>query len=267
MKASARLHFARQLLEEPQHLRLGRNVEPGDDLVGEHEIRPQHDGARDADALALPAGKLVRSSGRPDAASRPTRSSTRVRPARAPPPRSCARPCSRSGSIRMRPIVCRGLSEDIGSWKIICMRRRSGRTRALVERGDVAAVEDDRAGRRRDEPEQRAAERGLAGAGLADDADGLAAADRDVDAVQHRRRGRAAAEQAAQAAAIGDDESARDQQIQPWPASAAAASKAAISARSAAITSGGIGSRPGIGPVVARVGGEKRLAYRRGAAR
>ena len=43
-------HFARQLLEEAQHLRLRRNVEPGDDLVGENEIRPQHHGARDADA-------------------------------------------------------------------------------------------------------------------------------------------------------------------------------------------------------------------------
>ena len=27
----------------------------------------------------------------------------------------------------MRPIVWRGLSDAIGSWKIICMRRRSGR--------------------------------------------------------------------------------------------------------------------------------------------
>jgi hypothetical protein len=34
-------------------LRLRRNVEPGDDLVGENEIRPQHHGARDADALKL----------------------------------------------------------------------------------------------------------------------------------------------------------------------------------------------------------------------
>ena len=30
-------HFARQLLEEAQHLRLRRNVEPGDDLVGENK--------------------------------------------------------------------------------------------------------------------------------------------------------------------------------------------------------------------------------------
>src|SRR3984957_16403482 len=53
-------HFARQLLEEAQHLRLRRNVEPGDDLVGENEIRSQHHGARDADTLTLSAGKLER---------------------------------------------------------------------------------------------------------------------------------------------------------------------------------------------------------------
>ena len=41
-------------------MRLRRNVEPGDDLVGENEIRPQHHGPRDADALTLSAGKLER---------------------------------------------------------------------------------------------------------------------------------------------------------------------------------------------------------------
>ena len=35
----------------------------------------------------------------------------------------------RSGSTRIRRTVWRGLSEVIGSWKIICMRRRSGRIR------------------------------------------------------------------------------------------------------------------------------------------
>ena len=33
---------------------------PGDDLVGEHEIRLEQRGARDADTLALPAREFVR---------------------------------------------------------------------------------------------------------------------------------------------------------------------------------------------------------------
>ena len=47
------MRFARQLLEKLQRLRLRRDVEPGDDLVSEHEIRPEGDRTRDADALAL----------------------------------------------------------------------------------------------------------------------------------------------------------------------------------------------------------------------
>ena len=51
---------AGQRLEEIERLRLGRHVEARDDLVGEHEVRLEQRGARDADALALPAGEFVR---------------------------------------------------------------------------------------------------------------------------------------------------------------------------------------------------------------
>ena len=80
------------------------------------------------------------------------------------------------------PTVMRGLSEPNGSWKTICSSRRSGRIAAAVELGDVAAVEADApfAGQ---EAQQRAAERRLAGAGFADDADGLALPQRKRDAV------------------------------------------------------------------------------------
>src|SRR5205823_13123660 len=47
------------------------------------------------------------------------------------------------------------------------------------QRRDVDAVEEDAPGRRPIEPQQEACERGLAGAGLADEAEGLAAADRE----------------------------------------------------------------------------------------
>ena len=42
-----------------------------------------------------------------------------------------------SASPMIAPTVMRGLSEANGSWKMICMSRRSARSSSLVERGDV----------------------------------------------------------------------------------------------------------------------------------
>ena len=52
--------------------------------------------------------------------------STRARCSAAP----AARPCSRSGSATMSSTFQRGFRLAYGSWKIICMRRRSARSRA-----------------------------------------------------------------------------------------------------------------------------------------
>ena len=174
-------------MKEPQHLRLRGNVEPRDDLVGEHEIGPQHHGAGDADALPLAAGELVgvavdRAASEADAIEHAVHQRE-----------------------RRRSVVCQAMEQnrlDQDASDRMPRIERGHRVledhlhapaqrppRALVERADVDAVEQDRAGRRHDETEQRPAERGLAGAGLADNADGLALADRDVDAVEHRRRG------------------------------------------------------------------------------
>ena len=65
----------------------------------------------------------------------------------------------------------------------------------LIERGNVAAVEHDRSGRRLDQAEQRPPERRFARAGLADDADRFAFADADIDAVQNGRHRPSALEQ------------------------------------------------------------------------
>ena len=59
-------------------------------------------------------------------------------------------PFTSSGSPMMSMIVMRGLSEENGSWKIICIWRRSGRSSVFGHLGDVdlAAVlgaEADRA--------------------------------------------------------------------------------------------------------------------------
>ena len=51
---------ARQPLQQVQDLGLRRDVEPGDDLVRKDEIGREQRDARDADALSLAAGKLMR---------------------------------------------------------------------------------------------------------------------------------------------------------------------------------------------------------------
>ena len=51
---------ALQVRHQVQDLRLDRHVEGGDRLVGDDELRFEGQGARDADALALAAGELVR---------------------------------------------------------------------------------------------------------------------------------------------------------------------------------------------------------------
>src|SRR4051812_40822283 len=47
-------------LEQVDHLRLDRDVECGDGLVGDDQLRPKRERTRDADALALAARELVR---------------------------------------------------------------------------------------------------------------------------------------------------------------------------------------------------------------
>ena len=178
-------HFARQLLEEAQHLRLRRNVEPGDDLVGENEIRPQYHGARDADALTLSAGKLERIP------------FDRI-PLQSDAIKNALHQCERSRVVLRQAMQQDRLGEDAAD-RVPRIKRghrvlkdhlhatAQRSARFFVKRGDIAAVEDDRARDRLDQPKQRPAQRGLAGAGLADNTDRLAFADVNVDAVQHGR--------------------------------------------------------------------------------
>ena len=78
------------------------------------------------------------------------------------------------------PTLLRGFSDEYGSWKIICISRRSGRMRALREARDVPAVEADRARRRIEQPHHQPRGRRLAAARLADDAERLAPAARSA---------------------------------------------------------------------------------------
>jgi hypothetical protein len=82
-----------------------------------------------------------------------------------------------------------GFSAVIGSWKTIAMRA----PRSLAEAGrrgshQLLALQPDRAGRQGElalgeQAHDRGGGDGLAGAGLAHDAQGLAAGDREVDAL------------------------------------------------------------------------------------
>ena len=77
----------------------------------------------------------------------------------------------------------RGSSEPTESWKTICMSRRIAFSSEPPRAQQVDAVELDLAGGRLEQPQERAAERRLAAARLADEADRLAAEDVEVDAV------------------------------------------------------------------------------------
>ncbi len=112
--------------EEEEDLRLGRDVEAGDDLVGDDELGLERERPGDADPLALAAGKSRAGSGRGTTSGRPTMSrSSAARRLRAGAARRRGR-TPRAGAPACVPMVSRGLSEDCGSWKIICSLARSG---------------------------------------------------------------------------------------------------------------------------------------------
>ena len=87
------------------------------------------------------------------------------------------------GAPMIAPTECRGFSEVYGSWKIIWISRRSGLSCARADRGDVAAVEVDRAAGRLVEPGDQATGRRLAAAGLAHQAERAALRHLEGDAV------------------------------------------------------------------------------------
>ncbi len=99
-----------QIDQQVDDLRLDVHVERGDRLVGDDEVGPQRERARDRDALALPAGEFVRIAlGRFRAeADDVEQLADALRRLRA---RSCVMPWKRSGSLRMSPTVMRGLSD------------------------------------------------------------------------------------------------------------------------------------------------------------
>ena len=116
---------ALQRLEQVDDLRADRDVERRDRLVEDDQLRVERERARDADALPLAAGELVREAVRvlgreADGAQQ----LVDAQPALAAAPAARG---SRSGSPTMSRTVMRGFSDAYGSWKTICISRRTSR--------------------------------------------------------------------------------------------------------------------------------------------
>ena len=143
MRRSAVPKLSRQVGEDPEDLRLDDHVERGRRLVGDEELRPQHERERDHDPLPHPAGELVRvlaEARRRDSHS-PERLERRGCGSRG---RSDPGSCCSSVSLKWSSIRISGFSRVIGSWKI---RPRSGprRRRSSLSRHPdevPSAVED-----------------------------------------------------------------------------------------------------------------------------
>ena len=109
MKRYVRSNSRLERLEQVEDLRLDRDVERGDRLVGDDQVRIDRERAGDADPLALAAGELVRVARRrigrqADDLEQLAHAPVGVAPAD-------ASPCARIGSPTMRPTECRGLSD------------------------------------------------------------------------------------------------------------------------------------------------------------
>ncbi len=169
-----------EVLQQVDDLRLDGDVQGGDGLVGDDQLRPQGEGAGDADALTLASGELVRV------------------------------------AVVVLGVEAHGLQELLGAPFVALGRvdavephRRlddgadgvpgvQRRVRVLEDHlevaagfphpsggpvGDVLAVEQDGAAGGFEQPGDQAARGRLAAAGLADQPQRLAGSDREVDAV------------------------------------------------------------------------------------
>ena len=145
-------------------------VDGGERLVHQQHVGVDRERAREADALAHAAGKLVRifllEAGEPD-----LRRCSGARPPRARP---CATPRSSSPKATLRSTVAQGISAK--SWKT---KARSGPGPA-----DRPAVDQHLAGGRRQQAGDDLQERGLAAARGAEQRGQLAARKVDADVVE-----------------------------------------------------------------------------------
>ena len=177
-----------QIQQQVQDLGLHRDVQGRDRLIGDHQARVQGQRAGDADALALAAAEGMREAPHvlgpePDAAQEIRHALFTLAAGSSCRGPAAARP-TRSSS------VMRGLSDENGSWKIICISRRSARSSA--GRSRPISITEPPATRMKISPAVGSMARrmhraggGLPAAALADQAQRLPLVDVKVDAV-HR---------------------------------------------------------------------------------
>src|SRR5258705_7626819 len=175
-----KIMLALQVDQQIDHLGLDRHIERRYRLIADDQPRPQRQSARDADALALAAGKLVRvvlHLIRPEtdlleqfgdavaffASRRQTMDAEWL-------PYDVAR---RHSWIERSKRV---LEDDLHRPSVRAQVR-------LAEMGDIQAIKADAATGRLDEAQDAARHRRLAAAGLADKAEGFPDANREADAI------------------------------------------------------------------------------------
>ncbi len=169
--------------EDVEHLGAGRLVEGARRLVGEDDARRPDEGARDRDALGLPAGELAR-----PALLHPGEAEVRE-PAGGDRGGLCA---GRAGEHeRQRRVLDGGqLGQELSGLEdeaeVLAPQDRAPRLR---ERRDVLAAPRHRAGRRRDDTREAVQEGRLAGPGRAHDGERLAGVHREAHAREGVRRG------------------------------------------------------------------------------
>src|SRR5918995_5978605 len=163
-----------ELLEQVDDLRLDRDVERGDRLVQDDEVRVEGEGARDADALTLAAGELVRIAaggvpGEPDRLEELSYTGGEVSSSGEAmgPHRLADDPADAVARIERGEGV---LEDDLHA-------APEGTELAFAAVSDVLAVEDDAARGRLVEPQDRAPDRRLAASRLTHQSERLAAPD------------------------------------------------------------------------------------------
>ena len=227
-----------QLPQQQQDMRLRRHVEAGHDLVGDDEVRLERQRAGDAGALALAARQLVRIA--VDEAGRQADEIEQRGRAVAPVPPSLQTSVhlqrTRQRHAEPQPRIQRRLRILEDHLDARAQRPHLG----LAEAADLDAVELNAAGGRLQQPHQQPAERGLAGAGLADEAEHGAARHGEVDPLDHLAQQRPAKQPGA--LRIGEAQAAgAEQDVGHDGAIAASRSSRCASDHRLSISAGGTG--------------------------
>ena len=184
-----------QRLQHVEDLRLDGDIEGGGGFVEHQQVGFQRQGAGDADALLLTAGKFVRE------AVQERRGQADLGEQRGDP---VAQRLAGGDAVDAQGfgdgVLGRQARVERGGGVLVDELHAPAQWahRCFVERGDVAAVEDDAAVGERDEAQQQAREGGFAAAAFADDAERGTAVEREVE-FRHRAHLRRFVEQAATA--------------------------------------------------------------------